>query len=335
MKLAEIARRLDCELRGEAAQLEITGVASLEDAGPSELTFLADAKHRARVRDCRAGAIIVAPDEPETAMPALLSNNPYLSFAHALQLFHEPCLPDEGVHPSAWIDPSAELGEGVRVGPRAVIGARCRLGAGTAVHANVTLYPDVELGTGCTLHAGAIVREGSRLGAQVVLQPGAVVGSDGFGFAPDERGHFHPIPQTGIVVLEDRVEIGANATVDRAALGETRIGEGTKIDNLVQVAHGCTLGKHTVVAAQAGFAGGTRIGNHVQVGGQVGTAGHLTIGDGVKIVAQSGLHGDVAPGLTVAGYPAIDASLWMRAVAALSKLPELLRRVRKLERAAQ
>ena len=335
MKLAEIARRLGCELRGDAAEVEIVGVASLEEAAPGQLAFLANAKHHARLAGCRASAIIGGPDMPPVSIPVLVHANPYLSFARAVRLFHEPCLPPPGVHPSAVVDPTATLGADVSIGPRAVVGARCRLAAHVVVHANATLYPDVEVGEHTQIHSGVVVREGSRLGARVVLQPGCILGGDGFGFAPDDEGRYHPIPQTGIVVLEDDVEIGANTTVDRAALGETRIGAGTKIDNLVMVAHGVTIGRNTVVAAQVGFAGSTRVGNHVQVGGQAGTAGHLSIGDGARIVGRSGVHGDVAPGATVSGFPELDVRVWRRAVAVFAKLPQLASRVRQLERAAE
>lgn len=334
MKLKEIAQALDGELVGDG-ELEILGVAPLDTAGPDELSFLANPRYADRVRSSRAGAILVAPAAAPSGRPAVLVPNPYLAFARAMRLFHPPLVHDEGVHPSAVVDPTAELGPGTSIGPLAVVGARCRLGRNVVVHPGVVLYPDVEIGDDAVLHARAVVREGCRLGARVVLQPGAVVGGDGFGYAPDAEGRYHPIPQVGVVELADEVEVGSNATIDRATMGATTVGRGTKLDNLVMVAHGCRIGSHTVLAAQSGVSGSTRVGDHVMLGGQVGVAGHIEVGDRVIATAQTGIPSSVEAGRTISGSPAIENRTWLRVSAAWKKLPELFDRVRRLERATR
>ena len=252
-----------------------------------------------------------------------------------MALLHPLSRPAPGIHPTAQVDPSASLGEGVHVGAFAVIGPRARLGARTSLHPFVVLYADAEVGDDCVLHSGVHVRERCRLGHRVVVQNGAVVGSDGFGFAKDEAGGYEKIPQVGVVVVEDDVEIGALTAVDRASLKETRIGRGTKIDNLVQIGHSVRIGSDTVLAGQVGIAGSTRIGSRVTLAGQVGVAGHLTVGDGAIATAQTGIPSDVAPGALVSGYPAIDNRAWLKSSAVFAKLPELQKRVRKLEQTLQ
>jgi UDP-3-O-[3-hydroxymyristoyl] glucosamine N-acyltransferase len=328
--LGELASRLGCALRGDGS-VEIRRLAGLEDAGPGDLTFLANPRYAPKLATTRATAVIVAP-EVETSLPALLSPNPYLTFARAAALINPLPRPEPGVHPSAQVDPSALLGLGVHVGALAVIGPRARVGARSVIHPHVVLYADVEVGEDCVLHGGVQVREACRLGRRVVVQNSAVIGADGFGFAKDEAGHYHKIPQTGIVVIEDDVEIGALSAVDRAALSETRIGRGTKIDNLVQVGHSVSVGEDSVLCGQVGISGSARVGSRVTLAGQVGVAGHLTIGDGAIATAQTGVPGDVAPGAVVSGYPAIENRSWLKSSAVFTKLPELQRRVRALER---
>jgi UDP-3-O-[3-hydroxymyristoyl] glucosamine N-acyltransferase len=306
-------------------------VSGIEEAGPGDLTFVANPKYVGRLETTRASAVILSPDL-ETPLPSLLSANPYLSFAQAVALLHPQPAPTPGVHPTAVVDRSAALGEGVHVGALAVVGPRVRVGARTVLHPHVVLYADVEVGDDCLLHSGVQVRERCRLGHRVIVQNGAVLGGDGFGFAKDAQGRYQKIPQVGIVVVEDDVEIGALTAVDRAALGETRIGRGTKIDNLVQVGHSVTIGRDTVVAGQVGIAGSTRIGERVILAGQVGIVGHLTVGDGAIVTAQTGIGSTVSPGAVVSGSPAIENRVWLRATAAFAKLPELLKRVRALER---
>jgi UDP-3-O-[3-hydroxymyristoyl] glucosamine N-acyltransferase len=328
--LSELAARLGCAVRGDGA-IEVTRVAGIEEAGPGDLTFVAQPKYASRLPHTRAAAVIV-PAVIETPLPSLLSDNPYVSFAQAVAVLHpEPRLAP-GVHPSAQVDGTAVLGEGVHVGALAVVGPRARIGARTVIHPHAVVYADAVIGADCLLHSGAQLRERCRLGDRVVLQNGAVVGADGFGFARDESGRYHKIPQVGIVVVEDDVEIGALAAVDRAALHETRIRRGVKIDNLVQVGHSVTVGEDTVLAGQVGIAGSSKIGRGVTLAGQVGVAGHITIGDGAIATAQTGIPSDVEAGKIVSGYPAIDNRTWLKASAVFARLPELARRLRDLER---
>ena len=330
MKLGELAARLGCELRGDG-ELEIRGVAGLDEAGPDELSFLANPRYAGKLEATRAGALVVAPGQA-TRLPCLVSDNPYLAFSRAVALVRPQPRPAAGVHASAQVDRSAVLGEGVHVGALSVVGPGVRLGARSVLHAHVVLYEGVEVGEDCELHSGVQVRERCRLGRRVVVQNGAVIGGDGFGFARDAEGRYHKFPQVGIVVVEDDVEIGALTAIDRAALGETRIGRGTKLDNLVQVGHSVTIGEDTVLAGQVGVAGSTRIGRRVTLAGQVGVAGHLEIGDGVIATAQTGIPSSVEPGAVVSGYPAIENRAWLKASAVFAKLPELRRRLRELER---
>jgi UDP-3-O-[3-hydroxymyristoyl] glucosamine N-acyltransferase len=330
MTLAEIAERLGCELRGDGA-VAIRAIRGLEEAGPGDLTFLANPKYAAQLAATRASAVIVGTQHPDLTIATLRADNPYLCFARALALFHRPPQPPAGIHPTAVVAASARIVEPVSIGAYVVIGDDVTIGPGATIHPHVTIYPGVQIGCDFVAHAGVVVREHVRLGDRVVLHPGVVIGADGFGFAPSPTGAVK-IPQAGIVIVEDDVEIGANTTIDRATLEATIIRRGAKLDNLVMVAHNCEVGAHSFLAAQVGIAGSTRIGRGVQMGGQAGAAGHLTIGDGVQIAAQSGVPNSVPAGTTVGGYPAIEVGLWRRTSAALLRLPELLRRVRRLER---
>lgn len=330
MILRELADRLGCTLRGDGA-VEVVRVAGIDESGPGDLTFVANPKYAKRLATTRATAVIVSP-ETQTPLPSLLSPNPYLAFARAVGLLHPSVPPAPGIHAAAVVDPTAELGADVHVGPLAAIGPRVRVGPRTVIHPHAVLYADVVVGADCLLHSGVQVREGCRLGDRVIVQNGAVIGADGFGFARDAEGRYHKIPQRGIVVLEDDVEVGALCAIDRAALGETRVGAGTKLDNLVQVGHSVTIGRDTVLAGQVGIAGSARVGDRVTLAGQVGVAGHLTIGDGVVATAQSGIPASVEPGQIVSGYPAIENRDWLKASAVFARLPELQRRVRELEK---
>jgi UDP-3-O-[3-hydroxymyristoyl] glucosamine N-acyltransferase len=328
--LSDLALRLGCTVRGDGA-VEVRRVRGIEEAGPGDLTFVANPKYAPRLQTTRAAAVILSKDL-ETPLPSLLSENPYLSFARAVEVLHPQTRPAAGVHPRASVDATAVVAEGAHVGAYAVVGARVRIGARAVLHPHVVVYDDAEIGEDAVLHSGAQVREGCRLGRRVVVQNGAVIGADGFGFAKDGAGRYQKIPQVGIVVVEDDVEIGALSAIDRSALGETRIGRGTKIDNLVQIGHSVTVGEDTVLAGQVGVAGSTRIGNRVTLAGQVGVAGHLTLGDGVIATAQTGIPSSVDAGAFVSGYPAIDNRSWLKSSAVFAKLPELLKRVRELER---
>jgi UDP-3-O-[3-hydroxymyristoyl] glucosamine N-acyltransferase len=330
VKLRELAGRLGCELLGDG-EVELRGVAGLEQAGPGDLTFLANPRYAPRLAATRASAAVVPPGH-EAALPRLVSDNPYLAFARAVALLVPPARPAPGVHPSAQVHPTAVLGAGVHVGALAVVGARARVGPGSVLHAHVVLYDDVSVGEDCLLHSGVQVREHCRLGDRVVVQNGAVIGGDGFGFAKDRDGRYQKFPQVGTVVIEDDVEIGALTAVDRAALGETRIGRGSKLDNLVQVGHSVRIGSDTVLCGQVGIAGSSTIGSNVTLAGQVGVAGHLTIGDGAIATAQTGIPGDVPKGAVISGSPSIDNRAWLKSVAVFAKLPDLQRRLRELER---
>jgi len=328
--LRELARSLGLDVRGDG-EVEVRRVAGIDESGPGDLTFVANPRYLARLATTRASAVILAP-EVETPLPCLLSPEPYLAYARAAALLHPPARPAPGVHPSAQVHPTAVLGEGVHVGALAVVGPGVRVGARTALYPHVVLYAEVLIGDDCLLHSAVQVRERCRLGDRVTVQNGAVIGGDGFGFARRSDGAYEKIPQVGIVVLEDDVEIGALVAIDRASMGETRVGRGTKIDNLVQVGHSVRIGEDTVIAGQVGIAGSTRIGSKVVLAGQVGVAGHLTVGDGATATAQTGIPASVEAGALVSGYPAIDNRAWLKASAVFPRLPELQRRVRALER---
>jgi UDP-3-O-[3-hydroxymyristoyl] glucosamine N-acyltransferase len=328
--LRELADRLGCTLRGDG-NVDVRRVRGIDDAGPGDLTFVSNPRYVPRLAGTRASAVIVSPDL-ETSLPSVLAANPYLAMARAVALLHPPPAPPAGVHPTAVVDATAELGQDVHVGALAAIGARVRVGARTVIHPHVVLYPGAQVGADCLLHSGVQVREECRLGDRVIVQNGAVIGADGFGFAKDTEGRYEKILQIGTVVIEDDVEIGALTAVDRAALGETRIGRGTKIDNLVQIGHSVTIGRDSVLAGQVGIAGSTRVGDRVVMAGQVGVVGHISIGDGAIVTAQTGVPGDVEPGAVISGSPAIENRAWLKSIAVFARLPELQKRVRQLER---
>jgi UDP-3-O-[3-hydroxymyristoyl] glucosamine N-acyltransferase len=328
--LAEIAERLGCRLEGDGA-LDITRVATLDEAGPGDLTFLANPKYASRVATTRAAAIILADDAAPAPCAMLRSSHPYRSFAQALVLLGRNERPPSGVHPTALVAPDARLGTDVSIGPFAVVGAGATLGDRVVLHPHVVIGPGAAIGDDSVLHARVSIRERSVIGARVVIQDGAVIGSDGYGFVTDGDGVHHKIPQQSVVVIEDDVEIGANTTIDRPAVGETRIGQGTKIDNLVQIAHGVKVGRHSLLVAQVGIAGSSTVGDHVVLAGQVGVAGHVTIGDRVRATAQTGIPNSVEPGAFISGYPAIDNRDWLKSSAVFRHLPELRRQLKSLE----
>lgn len=331
MRLSEIARVLACEMHADNDP-EILGVAGIEEAGPGELTFVSNRKYIRHMRDTKASAIILGPDVPAVSIPSLRTENPYLAFARVLELFHTPIVSDPGIHPSAIIAEGAQIGPEPRIGAYVVIGRDCKVGTRATFHPHVVLYPGVSVGDDVILHAGVVVRELCQVGNRVTIQNGSIIGGDGFGFAPMEDGTYYKIRQTGRVVIEDDVEIGANTTIDRAAVGETRICRGAKLDNLVQIGHGSKVGEDSVLAAQVGLAGSTKLGRNVQAGGQAGFAGHQVVGDGAILTAQGGVHGEVQAGSVLSGSPAFDNSVWRRCVTAFPKLPELQRQVRVLEK---
>ncbi|MBX3027721.1 UDP-3-O-(3-hydroxymyristoyl)glucosamine N-acyltransferase [bacterium] len=330
MRLSDLAARLGCELHGDGG-VEITRCAPIESAGAGDLTFVANPRYLKFLADCRAAAVILALDAPATPLPSLRTPEPYMAFARAVEHFHVPLTWPRSIHPTAQIAASAVIGPDASIGAYAVIGERVRIGRQARLAPHVVIYDDVTIGERFTAHAHATVRERVRIGDDVVLHAGSVIGSDGFGYAPADGG-IKRLLQGGDVVLEHQVEVGANSTVDRAMVGSTVLRQGVKLDNLVMVAHGCEIGSHSMLAAQVGLSGSTRIGQWVRIGGQVGTAGHLTIGDGAQIAAQSGVNNSVPAGATMGGYPAMEMGLWRRAMAATTRLPELFRRVRRLER---
>jgi UDP-3-O-[3-hydroxymyristoyl] glucosamine N-acyltransferase len=331
LKLQDIAARLECRLDGDP-DIDIRGVAGIDDAAPGDLTFFTNPKYAASLRTTRASAVILG-ETADTAPCAMLrARHPYLAFARAVELFADAWRPPAGVHRTAEIGQDVSLGAGVSIGPFAVVGDGTRIGARTIVHPHVVIGRQVEVGEDCVLHTRVSIRERIRLGHRVILQDGAVIGSDGFGFARRPDGTHHKIPQLGGLIIEDDVEIGANSAIDRPAVGETRIGAGTKIDNLVQVAHGVTIGRNVLLAAQVGVAGSVTIEDDVTLAGQVGVAGHITIGKGVVATAQSGIPNSVDAGAFISGYPAISNRDWLRASAVFRKLPQLKKLVADLER---
>jgi UDP-3-O-[3-hydroxymyristoyl] glucosamine N-acyltransferase len=332
MHVQEFAKRLGASV-DPALALEITGVAPMDEAGPSEVTFLSNPAYARKLKDSKAAAVLVDPGfSGEMTLPALKVVNPYLAFAKAIAFFHQPPTPPAGVHPTVVLGRDVVLGEGVSLGAYVVLGDRVRVGDGATLHPHCVIYPDAEIGAGSLLHSGVVVREAVKLGRGVILQNGCVVGADGFGFAPRGDGTWHKIPQSGTVEIGDDVEIQALSCVDRATVGKTTVGRGTKIDNLVQVGHGCRIGEDSILCGQVGLAGTTRVGNRVTLAGQVGTAGHMTIGDGANVAAQSGVVGDVEPGATVGWTPAMDMREVRPMVLSITRLPELVRRVRALEK---
>jgi UDP-3-O-[3-hydroxymyristoyl] glucosamine N-acyltransferase len=312
--------------------VDIQRMAGIDEAGPGDLTFVSNRKYIGKIPATRASAIILSQDLPTVPIPSLRTSNPYLAFARALELFYRPPVPEPGIHPTAVIAEDAAIGPSPSIGAYAVVGSKCRLGANVVLLPHSVLYPGVILGDDCIIHSHVIVREFCELGARVIVQNGAVIGSDGFGFAPKEDGTYYKICQTGRVLIEDDVEIGANSTLDRAAVGDTIIRRGAKLDNLVQIGHGSQVGEHSVLAAQVGLAGSTRLGKNVRAGGQAGFAGHLEVGDNAVITAQSATSHDVPPGAMISGSPGIDNATWLRATTAFGKLPSLVQRIRALEK---
>jgi len=331
MKLAQIALSLGATLsRPDAGEVEITGVAGIEEAGPGQITFVSNPKYASCAKTTRASAVIVGRNFAELAVPTLRCDNPYLAFARAIELFYQPPAYAPGVHPSAVIHPSARIGGDAHIGAYVTIDAEVEIGGHAVLLPHVVIYRGARIGDGFFAHAHAVVREYCRLGNNVTLQNGVIVGADGFGFAKDDAGHWHKIVQSGPVIIEDDAEIQANACIDRASVGETRIGRGAKIDNLVQVGHGCEVGADTLLCAQVGLAGSSILGKNVILAGQVGVAGHCQLGDGVIVTAQSGTAGDIAPGKIISGTPAIDNKQWLRCTAVYSRLPELAKAVRAI-----
>jgi len=333
MKLSELAALTGARVDGHSNDIDITGAAGLDDAQSGQVTFLANPRYTPRVNSTQASAIYVSDDAPiEREIPILRAKDPYLAYTRALRLFHpEPAI-SPTIHPSAVIDPSAVVDENVWIGACSVIGPSSRIAAGVRIYPNVTIYENVTIGKDSIIHSGTAIRERSVIGERVVIHNNSVVGCDGFGYAKDEERSWLKIPQTGRVVIENDVEIGAGTTIDRASVGESRIGRGTKIDNLVQIGHSCTVGEDSLLCAQVGLAGSSHIGSRVILAGQAGVAGHLTIGDDVVLTAKSATSHDVPAGKIISGIPAFDNKEWLRSTAAYRRLGEMQRRLRELEK---
>jgi UDP-3-O-[3-hydroxymyristoyl] glucosamine N-acyltransferase len=331
MKLSDIASAIDARLENASPETEITGVSGIERALPGQLTFLHNVKYAAAAKTTRASAVIVEDNFPAISTGMLRTGNPYLAWAKAVGLFYQSPKYAPGIHPTAIVHPSAKVGRNAHLGPYVVIDQDVEIGDNAVLLAHVAIYRGVKIGNNFFAHTHAVVREFCRLGDNVLLQNAVTIGSDGFGFAKDDSGHWFKIVQSGNVVVGSDVEIQAGACIDRATFGQTSIARGVKIDNLVQVGHACTIGEDTLLCAQVGLAGSTEIGKNVILAGQVGVAGHCKIGDGAIATAQSGIPHDVPAGAMVSGSPVVDRNLWLKCSAAYPKLPELIKAVRALK----
>jgi UDP-3-O-[3-hydroxymyristoyl] glucosamine N-acyltransferase len=329
--LGELGKSLDCQVAGDPSTV-IIGVSTVEKAGPGEITFLANMKYASKAKTTRAAAIIAAEPLIGIAAATLVSPNPYHDFARALGLFYQAPKPPSGIHPTAVIDLTVVIGKDPSIGAYVVIGPNTTIGDNAVLHPHAVIYGGCTIGDHFTAHSHVSVREYTRIGHRVTLHNGVVVGGDGFGFAKAKDGTHHKIPQSGITVIEDDVEVQTLTSIDRASLGETRIKRGAKIDSLVQIGHSCTVGEDNILCGQTGLAGSTTTEENVIMAGQTGSSGHLTIHKNATIWAQAGLVGDVAAGAVVAGSPAFDHREWLRASAAYPKLPDLLKTLRSLER---
>jgi UDP-3-O-[3-hydroxymyristoyl] glucosamine N-acyltransferase len=331
MRLREIAAALDRRLEGDS-EILITGVAGMEHAAAGHLTFLANPKYAHKVKSTKASAILIGEHHQDLPIAQIISDNPYLDFARVLAMFYQPPQPALGVHPLAYVAPTAVIGENCSIGPFAVVGERVRIGRNATLHPHVVIYEGAEIGDDFLAHSHAAVREFCRIGDRVILQNGVVVGGDGFGFAKRADGTHAKIVQSGVTVIEDDVEVQSLTSVDRATMGETRVRRGAKIDSLVQVGHACTVGEDNIICAQTGLAGSTVLERNVLLAGQVGSSGHLTVHEGAVVYAQSGIGGDVEPNSRISGSPAFAAAEWLRAVTAFPKLPDLLKAMRDLKK---
>ena len=335
MTLGELALRLECPIEGDSA-IEIRRVAKIEDAGPGDLTFLANPKYASKLASTKASAVIMngeATTSLGNAAPCAVirSASPYLTFARAAQVLSPDQPPAAGIHPLASVATDATVDPSATIGIFAVVGAGASVGARTIIHPHAVIGDHTTIGSDCIVHAHVSIRERCAIGSRVILQNGAVIGSDGYGFAPRADGSHEKMPQTAPVVIEDDVEIGANTTIDRPAVGETRIKAGAKIDNLVQIAHGVVIGRNALLAAQVGIAGSTVVGDSVMFGGQAGISGHLEIGDRVKLAAKTGVTGSIDADAYMSGYPMMETHEWRRAHVVVRKLPEMRKQLRALE----
>jgi len=334
MKLSELAAQTGARCASSDAEIEIEGAAGLDQAGLGQVTFLSNPRYASRVNTTAASAIYVEENAEVTRedLALLRAKDPYLAFTRALILFHPAAAFAPAIHPSAVIDPTANVAHDVFVGAHVVVGPEAIIGNRVQIHPNVTIAGNVTIGSDSVIHSGVAIREHSILGRRVIVHNNAVIGSDGFGFAKDEARRWLKIPQTGRVVIEDDVEIGAGTTIDRASTGETRIKRGAKLDNLIQIGHSCAVGEDALLCAQVGMAGSSLVGNRVILTGQVGIGGHITVGDDAILYPQSGVPNDVAAGQVLVGTPAFEVSAFWRAIAVFKKLGDIPKRIRALEK---
>ncbi|MEQ8188785.1 MAG: UDP-3-O-(3-hydroxymyristoyl)glucosamine N-acyltransferase [Candidatus Eremiobacterota bacterium] len=331
MRLEDIAEKLNCSLTGNG-NIEIKRVTGIKEAVEGDLTFLANKRYIPELKRTKASAVIISRDYPEIPLATLRTDNPYLTFAKAVELFYEPIPVFSGIHPGSVISPGVIIGENPSIHACAVIGDHVVIGDNVTIYPNVTVYPDVIIGNNVVIHSNSVIREHTQIGNNVIIQNGAVIGGDGFAFAKSCDGTYYKIAQIGQVIIEDNVEIQCNSAVDRATVGNTVIKKGTKIDNLVQVGHGCQIGENSILCGLVGLAGTTEVGNNVVLAGQVGVAGHVSIVDNVCVAGQSGVTNSIKEQGIFAGLPSIKASAWKKASVCFEKLPELFKRIKKIEK---
>ncbi len=329
--LTELARIVDGEVVGDGSTV-IAGIAGVTEAQQGDITFLSNPKYRQQLLNTKASAVIAAEVIEGVRVPFIITADPYVGYARIAQLFFKKPLSPRGISKEATVASSARIGKDPSIFPHVFVGERVKLGDRIVCYPGVYVGDNASIGDDVVLHPNVTVHHGSVIGDRVVLYPGVVIGGDGFGYAPDKRGKYHKIPQIGIVQIDDDVEIGANSTVDRAALGKTWIKRGVKIDNLVMVAHNVVVGEDTVIVAQSGIAGSTEIGNNVVLAAKAGIAGHLKIGDRATVTATGGVGKDVPAGTVVSGRPAILHRNWLKSKIICGRLPELYEDIRQLKK---
>jgi UDP-3-O-[3-hydroxymyristoyl] glucosamine N-acyltransferase len=337
MKFAQLVGNLGATRFAGDADLEIQAIAAVDKALPGQLSYIDSAKFAAQVATTQASVLIVPKNQAlqqqatQRGIAWLESSYPRLTFAQAIDLFYQPYKPAVQIHPTAVIDPTATIGQNVAIGAHVVIEADVVIGDAVCIHPNVVIYPGCQIGDRTILHANCTIQERSQIGADCIVNSGSVIGGDGFGHVPTPQG-WYKMQQSGYVVLEDKVEIGCNCTVDRPAVGETRIGRDTKFDNMIHIGHGVTVGQNCAMAAQVGIAGGATIGNRVIIAGQCGVANNVHIGDGVTASSRTGIHHDIEPGKVVSGYPAVDHPVFLRSSILFSRLPEMYQTLKKIKK---